>query len=117
MTLLEGVRAYRPFPPQRETRAAPGLGPLPRSAGYPSSLIPLRARLSPTTSSLPKSPRAAGRARLPQPRERGISGFAFAVKRDHRVGLPPPPSPGGREAEDRLGGGREEMSLPRSAGR
>ncbi|XP_057242768.1 suppressor of cytokine signaling 2 isoform X2 [Malurus melanocephalus] len=44
---------------------------------------PAEPGLSPATSSLPKSPRAPGRVRLPQPRERGISGSAFATKRDH----------------------------------
>lgn len=105
---MDDLTGRCPCASQRETRAAPGMGLLCHSAGYPSSLIPLRARVSPTTSSLPKSPGAAGRARLPQPRERGISGFPFAIKRESREeagrrGRGDVPPPLRREVIPRLG--------------
>ncbi|XP_072721366.1 suppressor of cytokine signaling 2 isoform X1 [Ciconia boyciana] len=100
MTLLKGV-PRRCEAPQRASRAAPGLGPAPLRR-YPSPLIPLRARRSPTTSSLPaRPPSATGRARLPRPRERRIHG--------RRPGRGPGPCTR-RGAEHRGGGGEAEPS-------
>lgn len=113
MTLLKGVTVSF----VRTAACNPGSAGAGTSA--PLCWLPLLSHTftcSALSHDLPKSPRAAGRARLPQPRER-VSGFAFAIKRDHLLGPPPPPSPRRRGAEDRLGGGGEEMSLPRSAGR
>ncbi|CAN8211248.1 unnamed protein product, partial [Coccothraustes coccothraustes] len=65
----DDLTGRRPYAPQRATRTATGLGPLPRSAGYPSSLIPLRARLSPSAYLLPPQKSQSWRPGSPAPGE------------------------------------------------
>uniref|UniRef100_A0A8B9FIR2 Suppressor of cytokine signaling 2 n=1 Tax=Amazona collaria TaxID=241587 RepID=A0A8B9FIR2_9PSIT len=107
---------------QRSSRPAPSLGPVPLPVAPPPTpilLIPLRAQLSPTTSTspTPSSPppsSAVPRLRLPRPRERRISGFALARERDHLRG--PPPRPRRRGVGDRLDVGGRRCPSPAPPG-